>query len=69
VAPHGTPAPIVEKINADLRKALSDPELLKKFQDLGNYTRSMTPQELGEFVRNERQVWGPIVRKVASETK
>jgi tripartite-type tricarboxylate transporter receptor subunit TctC len=69
VAPHGTPAPIVEKINTDLRKALSNPELLKKFQDLGDYTRSMTPQELGEFVRNERQVWGPIVRKVASETK
>jgi len=69
VAPHGTPAPIVEKINADLRKALSDPELLKKFQDLGNYTRSMTPQELGQFVRKERQVWGPIVRMVATETK
>ena len=69
VAPHGTPAPIVQKINADLRKALAQPELLKKFQDLGNYTRSMSPQELADFVRSERQVWGPIVKKVASETK
>jgi len=69
VAPHGTPAPIVQKINADLRKALSEPELLKKFQDLGNYTRSMTPQALENFVRNERQEWGPIVRKVATEAK
>jgi tripartite-type tricarboxylate transporter receptor subunit TctC len=69
VAPHGTPAPIVQKINADLRKALSDPELLKKFQDLGNYTRSMTPQALESFVRNERQEWGPIVRKVATQAK
>ncbi len=69
VAPHGTPAPIVQKINADLRKALTQPALLKKFQDLGNYTRSMTPQELADFVRNERQAWGPIVKKVAGETK
>lgn len=69
VAPHGTPAPIVQKINADLRKALAQPELLKKFQDLGNYTRSMSPRELADFVRSERQVWGPIVKKVASGTK
>ena len=69
VAPHGTPAPIVQRINADLRKALTQPELLKKFQDLGNYTRAMTPQELADFVRNERQVWGPIVKQVASGTK
>ena len=69
VAPHGTPASIVQKINADLRKALTQPELLKKFQDLGNYTRSMTPQELANFVHNERQVWGPIVKKVASGTQ
>jgi tripartite-type tricarboxylate transporter receptor subunit TctC len=66
VAPHGTPAPIVQKINADLRTALSRPLLLKKFRDLGNYTRSMTPQELADFVRSERQVWGPIVRQVQS---
>jgi tripartite-type tricarboxylate transporter receptor subunit TctC len=66
VAPHGTPAPIVQKINADLRTALSRPILLKKFRDLGNYTRPMTPQELADFVRSERQVWGPIVRQVQS---
>ena len=30
VAPHGTPAPIVQKINADLRNALSEPELAEE---------------------------------------
>lgn len=66
VAPHGTSLAIVKKINADLRVALAQPELLKQFRDLGNYTRSMTPQELADFVRGERLVWGPIVRQVAS---
>jgi tripartite-type tricarboxylate transporter receptor subunit TctC len=65
VAPHGTPPAIVQKINADLRKALAQPELLQKFQELGNYTRSMTPQELADFVHRERQEWGPIVRHIA----
>ncbi len=69
VAPHGTPAAIVQKINADLRTALSRPQLLKKFRDLGNYTRSMTPQELADFVRSERDKWRPIVRQVGGGAK
>lgn len=66
VAPHGTSPAIVQKINADLRNALAQPELLKKFQELGNYTRSMTPRDLADFVHSERQEWGPIVRQIAS---
>src|SRR5215472_976846 len=66
VAPHGTPPAIVQKINADLRKALVQPELLEKFRELGNYTRSMTPQELADFVRSEAHEWGPIVKQVES---
>jgi tripartite-type tricarboxylate transporter receptor subunit TctC len=69
VAPHGTPAPIVQRINSDLRTALSRPQLLKKFRDLGNYTRSMTPHELADFVRAERDKWRPIVRQVAGGAK
>jgi tripartite-type tricarboxylate transporter receptor subunit TctC len=69
VAPHGTPAAIVQRINADLRTALSRPALLKKFHDLGNYTRSMTPNELADFVRSESDKWRPIVRQVAGGAK
>jgi len=69
VAPRGTPPAIVQKINADLRKALAQPELLEKFKELGNYTRAMTPQQLADFVHSERQEWGPIVRQIASGAK
>ena len=55
VAPQGTPAAIVQKINADLRTALARPEIVKKIEELGNYTRPMTPQELAEFVRERAQ--------------
>jgi tripartite-type tricarboxylate transporter receptor subunit TctC len=64
VAPHGTPPEVVKKINADLRTVLARPEVIKKIEELGNYTRPMTPQELADFVREERKIWGPIVKQI-----
>ena len=66
VAPHGTPAPIVKRINTDLRTALARPEVIEKFRALGNYTRAMSPQELADFVHTERDLWRPIVQKVGA---
>ena len=64
MAPHGTPPAVVQKINGDLRTALTRPALIRKFEELGNYTRPMTPQQLSEFVDSERKLWGPIVRQI-----
>ena len=64
VAPKGTPADIVQKINADLRAVLARPEIVRKIEELGNYTRPMTPKELAEFVREEREIWQPIVKQI-----
>jgi tripartite-type tricarboxylate transporter receptor subunit TctC len=66
VAPQGTPPAIVQKINADLRTALENPQVVRKLADLGNYTRPMTPQQLAEFVRDERKTWGPIVEQLGA---
>jgi tripartite-type tricarboxylate transporter receptor subunit TctC len=64
VAPRGTPSTVVDKINKDLQTALARPEVIAKFQALGNYTRPMTPQDLAAFVHNERELWLPIVQEV-----
>jgi len=64
VAPNGTPGAVVNKINEDLRTALARPQVIAKFQALGNYTRPMTPQDLAAFVHNERELWLPIVQEV-----
>jgi len=52
-APAGTPAPIVEKINADVNRALALPELKAQLAKLGNDTLHMTTAEFRSFVRNE----------------
>jgi tripartite-type tricarboxylate transporter receptor subunit TctC len=64
VAPRGTSAAVAQKINDDLRTALARPVLIRKFEEIGSYTRPMTPGELSDFVRSERQLWGPIVRQI-----
>ena len=66
VAPKRTPPDIIKKINADLHAVLTNPDVVKKIEDLGNYTRPMSPQQLADFVRDERKIWGPIARQFAA---
>jgi len=61
VAPPGTPAAIVRKVSDDLRVVLTLPEVMQRFDALSVSTRSMSPQELSEFIRRERQLWKPVV--------
>ena len=69
VAPKGTPPAVVQKINADLRTTLSRPEVVRRLEELGNYTRPMTPQQLADFVRDERKLWGPVVKQLGAAEK
>jgi len=61
-APVGTPAPIVDKINAAVLKALSNPEVQKRFAELGAVSRPLTPAEFSAFVKKEVDTWGPVVK-------
>lgn len=64
MAPAGVPDAIIRKVNADLRKIVAMPEVQERFQTLGTYTRDLTPEQTGEFMRNEEKLWWPIVREV-----
>ena len=52
-APAGTPPEVVQKISADVRRALADPGVKEKLQNLGNDTMDMSPAEFAKFVRQE----------------
>ena len=64
VAPRGTPKPIVDKINAEVVKALSDPAVKEKSERTGNYPVTATPEQFAAFIRKEADRW----RKVIPET-
>jgi tripartite-type tricarboxylate transporter receptor subunit TctC len=64
-APKGTPKPIQDQINAALRKALADPEFIKRQEALGAVV--MTDARLGsaehkKFVEAEINKWGPVIK-------
>jgi tripartite-type tricarboxylate transporter receptor subunit TctC len=60
--PAGVPADIVNKINADVRKALQDPTVKERLQNGGNETMDMSPQEFARFVRSEIDVYQKVIR-------
>jgi tripartite-type tricarboxylate transporter receptor subunit TctC len=69
MAPPGTPAPLADKIGADVRTALSQPELQKRLEDLGNYIHLMTPAELKAFIEQQQQIWRPVIAQTAKAIK
>jgi tripartite-type tricarboxylate transporter receptor subunit TctC len=67
MVPTGTPEPIIQKLNADLRKVVAMPDVQEKFHALGTYSRDLTPQQTNEFLRSEEKLWWPIVRQIVAQ--
>ena len=67
VAPLGTPAPIINKISADLAKVVSDPDFKRLLANVGSYSRAMTPEQVLAFVQNEQDTWLPILKKISEK--
>jgi tripartite-type tricarboxylate transporter receptor subunit TctC len=59
--PHGTPKPIVDKLNAEINAALKDPAMLKKLADLGGIPAPGTPGDFKTFLTNETAKWEKVV--------
>ena len=64
VAPIGTPAPIIDKVSADLSKAVGNADFKKRLATIGSYSHAMTPEEVLVFVAKEQQTWLPVVQKI-----
>ena len=65
LAPKGTPAPVVGKINADMRQVLGTPEVVKRLHALGNYPDTValgTPEALVQFIRDDSALMARILK-------
>jgi tripartite-type tricarboxylate transporter receptor subunit TctC len=63
MAPAGTPAPIVAKLNAEIEKVLAMPEAQEQFLQQGAYTVKMTPEQSGERIRREIAQWARVIEE------
>jgi tripartite-type tricarboxylate transporter receptor subunit TctC len=62
-APKGTPAEIVDRINADLYTVSAMPEVIERLAALGGTPKLMRPAEFAAFASAEKERWGQIIRR------
>jgi len=60
--PAGMSADLVKKINADVRKALTDPTVKERLANTGNQPMDMSPQEFARFVRSEIDDYQRVIK-------
>ena len=62
VAPAGTPREIVARLNTEIIKALSTAEMKDNLSRQGTAVYTMTPDELGNWLRTEIEKWSKVVK-------
>jgi tripartite-type tricarboxylate transporter receptor subunit TctC len=65
VAPAGTPAEVVQRVNREMDRILRDPETAKRLAGLGFFTDGAeTPGAIAELIRVDTAKWGRIVKEI-----
>jgi len=64
VAPLGTQAAIIDKVDADLAKVVSDPEFQRLLANVGSYSHAMNAKEALAFVEQQQATWLPVLQKI-----
>jgi tripartite-type tricarboxylate transporter receptor subunit TctC len=62
MAPAGTPAPILDTLYRETSKALAEPPLRKKLEDLGLQVVANTPAEFAGLITAEMAAWGKVIK-------
>lgn len=62
MAPSATPQPIVDRLQAEIVRALGDPEVKQKLLVQGLEARPGTAAEFGKFIDDETRKWGEVIR-------
>jgi tripartite-type tricarboxylate transporter receptor subunit TctC len=63
MAPAGTPKDIVERLNAEIRKALADPDVRDRLVDQGLTVRGSSAQELGAATREQLAKYARLIKQ------
>lgn len=69
VGPGKMPAALAQRMNDDVNKVLSMPDVMERLDQYGAEDSGGTREKFAEFIRSERQTWGKVIRdaKVTTE--
>ena len=62
VAPAGTPAPIVARLNAVINDSLKSPEMQETLAKFGSEPNITSPQQFTAFLAGETKTWGEVAK-------
>ncbi len=62
LAPARTPPEIVNRLNAEVTKALATPEVREKLQAQGAEILGSTPEQYGAYIKAEIERWGKVIK-------
>ncbi len=62
VAPAATPAPIVDKLNREINRILTLPDVAEKLNNMGLQAASMSPAQFGDFIKAEIGNYARVVK-------
>ena len=61
IGPRGLPKEVVDKVSAGVRKSLEDPALRKRIEGTGSLIVANTPEQFGEQIKSEFEVYKQVV--------
>ena len=69
MAPAGTPKPIIDKLNAEILKALKDPPSAKLIEQQAMQIVGDSPEEFAGFIKQDIELWKNVAREAKVEIK
>ena len=69
VAPAGTPAPVIKKLNGALNKALNSPEVRQRLQELAATPEPGAPEKMRDFAISEVKRWREVVKESGAKAE
>ena len=62
-APKGTPRPVVDTLNAQIRKVMTPPEQVKLYEDRGVTVIASSPEDAVKHLESEQKKWGRVIKE------
>ena len=63
LAPAGTPAAVVARLNAEMRRALAEPDIVAKLEGIGLQITSGSPEEFAQLIRADAEKWAKLIKE------
>ena len=62
MATGGTPQPVIQRLNSEVRRIMANPEIKEAFNKQGTEPWTTTPEELSAYIKTEAAQWADALK-------